>query len=167
MKRAYQKQLHRKTRRSKRSERKVEAADAVQLTLDRTEVLAQMQEGLHRLGVSLGLELAALLMKDEVERLCGSRYEHQPERQATRHGRQGGVVTIAGQKIAIDRPRVRSTKEDHELPLEVYGLARREDAMPAAVLARMVRGVSCRDCEGGVEAAAGGLGVKGKGGGEG
>ncbi len=119
-----------------------------------------MQEGLHRLGVWLGLELAALLMKNEVERLCGSRYEHQPERKATRHGRQRGVVTIAGQKIGIDRPRVRSTRDQRELPLEVYGLAHREDAMPAAVLQRMVRGVSCRDYEGVIESAAEGFGVK-------
>jgi hypothetical protein len=40
----------------------------VQLTLDRAEVLREMQEGLHRLGVTLGLELAGLLMKGEVER---------------------------------------------------------------------------------------------------
>jgi len=132
-------------------------ADAVQLTLDRTEVLRQMQEGLHQVGVVLGLELTALMMQDEVERLCGRRYEHQAERGATRHGRQRGVISIAGQKIAIDRPRVRSTSE---LPLEVYGMARREDAMPAAVLARMVRGVSCRDYQGVIESVTDGFGVK-------
>jgi transposase-like protein len=46
------------------------------------------------------------------------------------------------------------------VPLEVYGLARREEAMPAAVLARMVRGVSCRDYEGVIDTAADGFGVK-------
>jgi hypothetical protein len=71
-----------------------------------------------------------------------------------------GVITIAGQKLAIERPRVRSARRGHELPLEVYGLARREEAMPAAVLARMVRGVSCRDYEGVIESAADGFGVK-------
>ena len=159
MKKAYQKQFHRKRRRGVRSGRAV-PEDAVQLTLDRAEVLREMQEGLHRLGVTLGLELAALMMKDEVERLCGSRYEHAPQRQATRHGQQRGVITIAGQKIGIERPRVRSTGANREVPLEVYGLARREEAMPAAVLARMVRGVSCRDYEGVIESAAEGFGVK-------
>lgn len=159
MKRAYQKQFHGKTKRGVRSGRAV-PEDAVQLTLDRAEVLREMQEGLHRLGVTLGVELAALMMKDEVERLCGSRYEHPPQRQATRHGQQRGVITIAGQKIGIERPRVRSTRANREVPLEVYGLARREEAMPAAVLARMVRGVSCRDYEGVIESAAEGFGVK-------
>ncbi len=160
MKKAYQKHSHRRTKRRLGSGGSAVPEDAVQLTLDRAEVLREMQEGLHRLGVTLGLELAGLMMKDEVERLCGDRYEHLPEREATRHGRQPGVITIAGQKIGIMRPRVRSTSEDRELPLEVYGLARREEAMPAAVLARMVRGVSCRDYEGVIESAAEGFGVK-------
>jgi putative transposase len=159
MKKAYQKKFHRRSRRRVEG-RPLAPEDAVQLTLDRAETLREMQEGLHRFGVSLGLEVAALMMKDEVERLCGSRYEHRPEREATRHGRQRGVITIAGQKIGIDRPRVRSTNTNDEVPLEVYGLARREEAMPAAVLARMVRGVSCRDYEGVIESAADGFGVK-------
>lgn len=160
MKRAYQKQIHR--RRAKRSSgsRPTVAEDAVQLTLNRAEVLRQMQEGLHQIGVALGLELAALMMQDEVKQLCGQRYEHRPEREATRHGRQRGVISIAGQKFAIERPRVRSASESRELPLEVYNMARREEAMPVAVLARMVRGVSCRDYEGVIESAAEGFGVK-------
>ena len=128
------------------------------MTLNRSDVLREMQEGLHQFGVRLGVELAALLMNDEVDRLCGTRYEHQPERGASRHGRQRGVITIAGQKIGIERPRVRTASK--ELPLEVYGLARREEAMPEAALRRMVRGVSCRDYEGVIESAAGGFGVK-------
>jgi transposase-like protein len=155
MKRGYQNQFRRESER-----RSAAPEDAVQLTLDRAEVLREMQEGLHRFGVTLGLEIAALMMKDEVERLCGGRYEHPPQRGATRHGRQRGVITIAGQKVGMERPRVRSTRTNREVPLEVYGLARREDAMPAAVLARMVRGVSCRDYEGVIEAAAEGFGVK-------
>jgi transposase-like protein len=134
--------------------------DVVQLSLDRSEVLRQMQEGLHQFGVKLGLELATMLMNDEVERLCGERYEHRPEREACRHGHQRGVITIAGQKLAIRKPRVRSTESGHEVPLDVYGLARRSDGMPAAALARMVRGVSCRDYEGVIESAAEGFGVK-------
>jgi len=130
----------------------------VQLTLDRSDVLREMQEGLHQFGVRLGVELAALLMNDEVDRLCGTRYEHQPERGASRHGSQRGVITIAGQKIGIERPRVRTASR--ELPLEVYGLARREEAMPEAALRRMVRGVSCRDYEGVIESTVDGFGVK-------
>lgn len=160
MKRAYQKQIHRRRRKRSIASVPTVTEDAVQLTLNRTEVLRQMQEGLHQVGVALGLELAALMMQDEVDQLCGQRYEHRPERDATRHGRQRGVISIAGQKFAVERPRVRSASERRELPLEVYNVARRADAMPVAVLARMVRGVSCRDYEGVIESAAEGFGVK-------
>src|SRR5260370_1972776 len=159
MKKEYRKQFHGKTKRGVVKE-STAPEEAVQLTLDRSEVMREMQEGLHRFGVTIGLELAALMMKDEVERLCGVRYEHPAERAATRHGQQRGVITIAGQKIGIDRTRVRSTRTNQEVPHEVYGLARREEAMRAAVLARMVRGVSCRDYEGVIESAAEGFGVK-------
>src|SRR6266536_1158259 len=97
MKKRYQKQFRRQTKRRGGTGWSA-PQEAVQLTLDRGEVLREMQEGLHRFGVTLGLEVAALMMKDEVERLCGSRYEHRPEREATRHGQQPGVITIAGQK---------------------------------------------------------------------
>src|SRR5689334_10525998 len=120
MRKGYQKQVRRKRKRGA-ARGSTRPEEAVQLTLDRSEVLREMQEGLHRFGVTIGLELAALMMKDEVERLCGGRYEHPAERVATRHGRQRGVITIAGQKIGIERPRVRSTKTSREVPLEVYG----------------------------------------------
>src|SRR5687767_2572040 len=91
----------------------------VQLTLDRRRVFAEMQEGLHQFGVKLGLELTAELMKEEVERLCGARYAHQAERKATRYGSQPGVMTIAGQKMRIRRPRVRSGRDGKEIALEL------------------------------------------------
>lgn len=72
MRKTYQKQFHRQTGRSSARQRGPAAEDAVQLTLDRAEVLRQMQEGLHGLGVSLGLELAALMIEDEVGRLLST-----------------------------------------------------------------------------------------------
>jgi transposase-like protein len=123
-------------------------------------VLQQLQEGLHAFGVMLGVEVAKLFMNEEVERLCGARYEHRAEREATRHGWQPGVITIGGQKLPVRRPRVRSTKGQGEVPLSVYGLAQREEAMPEAVLRRAVRGVSCRDYEGVIEKVRDGFGVR-------
>ncbi len=159
MKKAYQKQRQQRTKSAARAAgRGPRESGVVQLTLDRSDVLREMQEGLHQVGVRLGVELAALLMNDEVDQLCGTRYEHQPDRGASRHGKQRGVITIAGQKMGIERPRVRTASR--ELPLKVYGLARREDAMPEAALRRMVRGVSCRDYEGVIESAADGFGVR-------
>jgi putative transposase len=55
------------------------------------------------------------------------------------------VATQAGQKVAIERPRVRQTGGRCEAPLETYARLQSSDAIPRAVLRRMVRGVSARD----------------------
>ena len=152
--------------RSKRRPRKPsgwgrEAAGAtVQLVLDREELLRQAQDALHAFAVEIGLRMAGQLLEDEVQRLCGPRYQRQPTRQASRYGRQAGVITLAGQKLPVSRPRVRKAGGQGEAALETYALLQREEAMPQACLARMVRGVSTRDYEGVVDLACDGFGVK-------
>jgi putative transposase len=131
----------------------------VQLPLDRDELLALMQDSLGGLAVELGLLVAAAILEDEVVRLCGRRYERRPDRAHTRYGRQRGVATLAGQKLPIDRPRVRRADGGGEVALETYARLQSGDAMPEAVLRRMVRGVSTRDYEGVIDVARDGFGV--------
>jgi transposase-like protein len=129
------------------------------LPLDRQELLELMQDSLESLALELGLLVASSLLEDEVTRLCGLRYQRQATRTYTRYGHQRGVATLAGQKVAIDRPRVRHIDGRGEVPLEVYARLQSPDAMPRAVLRRMVRGVSTRDYAGVVELARDGFGV--------
>src|SRR5664280_1062538 len=96
----------------------------------------------------------------EVKQRCGSRYERVPERTVTRYGHQRGVAVIAGQKLPIPRPRMRYTQQCGEADLETYARLQSPDAMPQAVLKRLVRGVSCRDYEGVVDLAREGFGVQ-------
>jgi putative transposase len=104
--------------------------------------------------------VAGKLLEDEVDRLCGRRYQWQADRNASRHGRQAGVITLAGQKLSIERPRARYSDGRGEVSLETYALLQRDEAMPEACLKRMVRGVSCRDYEEVVDLARDGFGVK-------
>ena len=131
----------------------------IQLPLDREALLELMQDSLESLALELGLLVALSLLEDEVTRLCGPRYQRQPGRSHTRYGHQRGVATLAGQKVAIERPRVRHTDGQGEVPLEIYTRLQSPDAMPRAVLRRMVRGVSTRDYAGVVELASDGFGV--------
>jgi transposase-like protein len=133
---------------------------AVQLPLGREDLVAMMQDALASFATELGLRLAVQLLEDEVTRRCGPRYERRPDRDQTRYGHQPGFVTMAGQKLPVRRPRVRSTAGQGEVELETYGLLQSETAMPEAALKRMVRGVSCRDYEGVVDLACEGFGVK-------
>ena len=68
-------------------------------------------------------------------------------------------MILNGQKVAIDRPRVRTINGEEVRP-DVYDQLQAEDAMPAAALMKMLRGVSCRDNEDVVATARSGYGVK-------
>ena len=114
----------------------------IQLSLDRDELLGLMQDSLESLALKLGMLVASSLLEDEVTRLCGPRYERRPHRTHPRYGHQRGTATLAGQKIAIARPRVRRTNGGGEVPLETYARLQSPEAMPEAVLRRMARGVS-------------------------
>jgi hypothetical protein len=102
----------------------------IQFSLDRDDVLSLTQDSLESLAIKLGILVASSLLEDEVTRLCGRRYERQPHRTHTRCGHQRGTATLAGQKIAIARPRVRRTDGGGEVPLESYARLQSPEAMP-------------------------------------
>jgi len=150
----------RKVSRQERRKRQAAKAREIQLTLDPAEVVAMLQDSLTDFATEMGLRVAQLLLEDEVNQRCGSRYERVPERTVTRYGHQGGVVVIAGQKLPVQRPRIRYTRRCGEAELENYARLQSPEAMPQSVLKRLVRGVSCRDYEGVVDMAREGFGVK-------
>lgn len=131
---------------------------AVQLKLDAEELIRLFQENVHSVGAEIGRIVAAKLLEDEVQQLCGDHHERSEARQGSRHGHQRGTITIAGQKIRMEKPRVRHNGREHAL--RRYEVMQREDAMPEAVLARMIRGVSCRDYAGVIDLAHDGFGVR-------
>jgi putative transposase len=145
---------------ARRKQQKRQELGEVQLPLCREELVALMQESLSSFATEMGLRIAARLLEDEVTRRCGPRYEHRRQRELSRHGRQPGYITLAGQKLSLAKPRVRRTDGRGETELETYTLLQRDEAMPQACLRRMVRGVSTRDYEHVVDLAREGFGVK-------
>lgn len=146
----------------RRIRRQAEAQAAeVQLPLS-IEALAEFaRQSLRSFAVEVGLKLAECLLEDEVARRCGARHERQATRSETRHGHQPGYVTLGGQKVRVNKPRIRSTRPGQgEAELEHYALLQSPDAMPEATLRRMVNGVSCRRYEQVVDLARAGFGVK-------
>jgi len=129
------------------------------LPVSRDDALAAIHHGLHGLATELGLLVAVQLLEDEVTQLCGPRYQRQPDRTHTRYGHQRGQVTLAGQQLAIQRPRVRCTDGRGEAPLGRYASLQRPEAMPEAACRRLLRGVSCRDYAAVVEQARDGFGI--------
>jgi putative transposase len=86
--------------------------------LNRDELLGLMQDSLESLAVELGLLVASAILEDEVTLLCGTRYQRRAGRSHTRYGHQRGVVVLGGQKLPIERPRVRRAAGGGEVPLE-------------------------------------------------
>src|SRR3989304_2817028 len=110
-----------KASRKQRRKRQTGENRTVQLVLDREELVAMMQDSLTSFATEMGLKVASLLLEDEVNQRCGSRYERGPERTVTRYGHQGGVAVIAGQKLPIPQPRMRYTRQCGEVDLAREG----------------------------------------------
>ena len=137
------------------------AGRQVLASLDRNDTFGLLQEGLHSLAVEVGRLVAVGLLEAEVEQLCGGRYEHRPQRRvAHRHGGQRGWAMVAGQKIPLERPRVRHTDGSGEATLAVYQQLQNPLNLRGSVLRRIVHGVSARNYEQVVERTRRGFGVK-------
>jgi transposase-like protein len=138
----------------------ISQAEQVQLPLSVEGLIEMARSSLSTFAMEVGLKVAESLLEDEVQQHCGPRHERQVQRMATRYGHQRGFVTIGGQKLAISKPRVRSTHRTGEVDLETYRLLQSPDAMPESTLAKLVNGVSCRRYEHVVDVARQGFGVK-------
>jgi transposase-like protein len=109
--------------------------------------------------VPLGLMHFAELLDDEVTGLAGERYA----RKATaiggrRHGSNPGTVGLAGQRVPIRVPRVRSVGGS-EIPLRSYEALSRDREVNDLLLKRVLYGISCRNYEAAAESIPGAIGL--------
>ena len=79
----------------------------VQLVLPMVEILTLAKQGAGELIRQTGLQLILLAMTQEMEALTGTRYERSPGRQARRWSREDGFVVVDGQKVPLERQRLR------------------------------------------------------------
>jgi transposase-like protein len=122
--------------------------------LDR--VVEELGLELHAFATSAGVLVMKTLMKAEEEYLAGKRQSHDTE--VNRWGRQAGAVMLGGQKVKIERTRLRK-RSGGEVTLGSYERFRSNDARAQAVYERLISGISCRDYQHTVEAVAEGYGV--------
>jgi putative transposase len=122
-----------------------------------------LREGLLAASVAVGLDVMDELMAAEVTAVAGPRGKHQPARSATRHGAEGGTVTLGGRRLPIRRPRVRTADGRAEVPLASYGAFSGSDLLAEGIVARMLAGLSTRRYGAGLEPV--GAGVEARAGG--
>lgn len=83
-------------------------------------------------------------MEEEVRHLAGERHQQHAERRAHRWGQEDGYCVIDGQKVPIQRTRLR-TKDKREQRLGSYELFQRNGPLEQGVWDKMMRGLSTRN----------------------
>jgi transposase-like protein len=115
----------------------------VQMVLPMAELVGWLHQGVGELVRQAGLQLIQLLMEEEVKQLVGERGQQLPERTANRWGSERGYCVVMGQKVPVERPRVRST-EDHEIRLGSYEMFHRGEPLTETVWEKLMLGLTTR-----------------------
>jgi transposase-like protein len=115
----------------------------VQLVLPMAETLGWLRKGVGELIRQAGLQMMELMMEEEVRALVGERSQPQLERTANRWGTEKGYCVVMGQKVPIERPRIRTT-EDREVRLGTYEMFHRGEPLTETVWEKLMLGLSTR-----------------------
>lgn len=116
---------------------------AVQMVLPMAELLGWLQEGVGELIRQAGIQVMGLLMEAEVLERVGARSQRQADRTASRWGTERGYCVVMGQKVPIERPRVRTT-DDREVRLGSYEMFHRGEPLTETVWEKLMLGLSTR-----------------------
>jgi putative transposase len=116
----------------------------VQMMLPMAEIVGLLQQGVGHLLREAGLALMSLVMEEEVRHLAGERHQQHEGRRTHRWGREDGYCVIDGQKVPIQKTRLR-TKDKREQRLGSYELFQRSGPLQQGVWDKLMRGLSTRN----------------------
>jgi putative transposase len=116
----------------------------IQMILPLADIVGMLQQGVGNLLRETGLALMQTVMEEEVRHLAGERHQQHGQRRAHRWGKEDGYCVVDGQKVPIQKTRLR-TKDKREQRLGSYELFQRSGPMQAGVWDKMMRGLSTRN----------------------
>ena len=116
----------------------------IQMILPLADIVGLLQQGVGNLLRETGLALMQTVMEEEVRHLAGERYQQHEGRRAHRWGKEDGYCVVDGQKVPIQKTRLR-TKDKREQRLGSYELFQRSGPLQAGVWDKMMRGLSTRN----------------------
>jgi putative transposase len=116
----------------------------VQMILPMADIVGLLQQGVGHLLRQAGLELMNLVMDEEVRHLAGERHQQHEGRRAHRWGKEDGYCVVDGQKVPMQKTRLR-TKDKREQRLGSYELFHRSGPLRQGVWDKMMRGLSARN----------------------
>jgi transposase-like protein len=106
------------------------------------DLLVDTKTELLELALRSGLKVFTTMLEEDRTAICGPRYAHDPERAASRAGTVQSEVVMGGRKVAIQRPRVRTTTG--EVPLPTFKTMAATDPLDRRVVEQMLVGVATR-----------------------
>jgi putative transposase len=116
----------------------------IEMILPLAEIVGLLQQGVGNLLRETGLALMQTVMEEEVRHLAGERHQQHEGRRAHRWGKEDGYCVVDGQKVPIQKTRLR-TKDKREQRLGSYELFQRSGPLQAGVWDKMMRGLSTRN----------------------
>jgi transposase-like protein len=132
---------------------------AVRLPLPLVEVWEELQPEVEHLPGMAGLKIIRAVIEDEVRRRVGPRYQPDAESSCVSWGQQPGYVVFAGQKVAVERPRVR-TRKGEEVSLDSYERLQHDGRRQRAVREGIVAGLTSRNYHRAVQRVLEGYGIE-------
>src|SRR5258707_14649019 len=80
------------------------------------DLLVDTRAELMELAVASGLRVLTTMLEEDRTAICGPRYQHQAERQASRSGTVPSEVVLGGRKAVLRRPPGRANDEEVPSP---------------------------------------------------
>jgi hypothetical protein len=117
--------------------------EQLQLILPIPEVVQLVQCGLMNLAMAAFTKIAEQMMNWEVMKIVGPKNRADPDRESMRWGSQAGYCVVGGQKVPLNRPRVRDVRQ-REVPLGSYEMLQRASLMEDAVWNKIMHGLTTR-----------------------
>ena len=134
-----------------------ELAESVPLPL--VEVWEELQSEVEHLTGLAGLQIIRAVLEQEVVRRVGPRYRPADEGDCRRWGQQPGYVIFGGQKVRVERPRVR-TRGGREVPLENYARLQHDGRRQRTVREGILAGLTSRNYQRAVQSVLDGYGIQ-------
>jgi putative transposase len=129
-------------RESRTADRSDQVDSALQRHLPLVDLLVDTRAELMELAVASGLKVLTTMLEADRTTICGPRYQHQNEREASRAGTVPSEVVLGGRKVQIRRPRVRAHGEEVALP--TFQAFADTDPLNRRVVEQMLVGVATR-----------------------
>jgi hypothetical protein len=107
------------------------------------EILTLAKRGAGELVREAGLRIMLLAIQQEAESLTGARYQRSAGRQAQRWSREDGFMVVDGQKVPMERGRLR--RKNEEVRLGTYELFQQTRNLEDEVWWKMLRGLTTRN----------------------